>query len=243
MIKGLNSLKNISFRGLLTAGILGSTLMMSSCLDDFDGPDATPAAYITIYQGSPDAPAMDIYANANKVNNYPLNYSELLAYSPFYIGDRTFKFSSFNSTTSLLEKDFTLEQDVIYSMYVMDEVENLDAILVEDEWKEPVADSAQVRLVHLSPDTEEVYLEIEEIEEAITPSVAFGFPSGFQEIIADIYTVHIKSVETGETLLTAEDIDLKGNRVYTFVMRGLGTTLESNKKRDLQLITNYVNYN
>ncbi|WP_268036079.1 DUF4397 domain-containing protein [Algoriphagus sp. PAP.12] len=242
MLKSLTSLKKLKSKSLMAAGILSTTVLMTGCLDDLETPETPPAAYISIYQGSPDAPAMDIYANANKVNNYPLNYSEVLAYSPFYIGERTFKFSTFNSATSLLEKDFTLEEDAVYSMYVMDEVDNLNAILVEDSWNDPVADSAQVRLIHLSPDTDEVYLKITEVEDPITGSVAFGSATEFSDVISDIYTVEVKSVETDETLLTANSIELRGNRVYTFVLKGLSTSTEATTKRDLQLITNYINY-
>ncbi|MFC3414222.1 DUF4397 domain-containing protein [Algoriphagus hitonicola] len=242
MIKRLISFKK---RGLMMAtstlalaGILG----LSSCLDDIENPNLPPTAYVSVYQGSPDAPELDIYADANRINNQALDFAEALAYSPFYVGERQFKVTAFDAASSLLEKDFVLGADTVYSLFILNKMPDLDAILVEDDWEDPTAEEAQVRLVHLSPDTEEVYVKISDSEDRLSTDVDFGGHSGFSAIATDTYDIEVIAVDTEEVIVSASDVELKGNRVYTFILRGLAETEDEDLKLDLQLLTNYVNY-
>lgn len=233
----------ITHRGLLTAtSLLAGSLLLSSCLDNLDSPELPPAAYVTIFQGAPSAPAMDIFANQNRVNQNPLEYSQILPYSAFYPGVRDFRFSAFNSATSLLEKDFELKADSVYSVFVADNAEGIDAILVKDIWEEPTEDKAQLRFVHLSPDTEEVYLEVSGSTSPLAEESVFKSVSGFEELAKGNFTLTVKSAETNETLIQTGTLELKGNRVYTLILRGLHGEESGTKKLDLQLITNFINY-
>lgn len=226
----------------LVLSVITLVTLLSSCMGDLEAPDFPPTAYVSIYQGSPDAPAMDIFANQNKVNRDPMLFSQALPYNAFFPGDRDFRFASFNSATSLLEKDFKLEADSVYSLFVVNESSNLDAVLVKDEWEEPKAESAQLRLVHLSPDTENVSLEISQETTQTIENIAFKGASEFIEIPKGTTTLVIKSKTTNQTLLTSDVLDLKGNRVYSVLIRGLKAESSGNKKLDLQILTNYINY-
>jgi hypothetical protein len=227
---------------LLAAGILGGSLFFSSCFDNPDSPALPPAAYVSIFQGSSVAPAMDIFANQNRVNQNPVSYAELLPYSAFYPGKRDFRFSAFNSATSLLEKDFTLKADSIYSVFVSDKQTGIDAILVKDVWKDPTPEKSQLRFVHLSPDSEKVYLEISGTTSPIVTAAPFKSVSEFKELPKGNFTLKVKSSDTNEILIQSGTIELKGNRVYSLILRGLKSESSGTKKLDLQLITNYMNY-
>lgn len=226
----------------MAAGLLAGSFLLTGCMDNLDSPELPPAAYVTIFQGSSGAPAMDIYANQNRVNQNPVGYAEILPYSAFYPGMRDFRFSAFNSATSLLEKDFELKADSFYSVFVADEAPGIDAILVKDIWKEPTSEKAQLRFVHLSPDSEKVYVEISGISTPIVAESTFKSISDFEELNKGNITISIKSSETGETLIQSGTLELKGNRVYTLVLRGLNAEKTGDKKLDIQLITNFINY-
>lgn len=226
----------------MASSLLACSFLLSSCLDDIDSPDLPPAAYVSIFQGSTDAPAMDIFANQNRVNQNPVEYSQVLPYSAFNPGMRDFRFSAFNSATALLEKDFELKADSVYSVFVTDQGEGIDAILVKDIWEDPTADKAQLRFVHLSYDTEEVYLEISGTTNPLVSESEFKSVSEFQELSKGNFILTVKSSETDEILIETGTLELKGNRVYTLVLRGLSAESTGEKKLDLQLITNYINY-
>jgi hypothetical protein len=226
--------------------LAGLTLLagsvLTSCFGDLEAPSLPPIAYVSIYQGSPDAPAMDIFANANKVNREPMNFSEALAYNQFYPGNRNFRFSPSNSATSLFEKNFRLSADSVYSVFVLNKSVNLDAILVKDVWKDPNAEKAQLRLVHLSPDTEGVKLVLNQGTTPIIASTAYKSVSNFVEIPKGNATLVLKSADTDQTLITSGTLELKGNRVYTLIVRGLKAETTGDKKLDIQLLTNYIHY-
>ena len=229
-------------KSILAGLALASSVVFTSCLGDLESPVLPPTAYVSIYQGSPDAPALDIFANANKVNREPMQFSQVLAYNAFYPGNRDFRFSPYNSATSLLEKEFKLEADSVYSLFVVNESANLDAILVKDIWKEPTSTKAQLRLVHLSPDTEGINLKINDSTTPLVGNTVYKGVSEFKEINPGKSTLTISLENSGQTLLTSGSLDLKGNRVYTLVLRGLKSQTTGDKKLDIQLITNYISY-
>ena len=223
----------------IPALIMG-TLLMSSCLDQLESPVLPPAAFVTIYQGSPDAPAMDVFANQNRVNQNPLEYTNFLAYTAFYTGDRRFRFSPSNSATALLEKNFKLKADSVYSVFLADESAKLDAILVKDVWENPVSEKAQIRLVHLSPNTEAVNLEISGGTAPLISGRSFKSASPFVPINRGTATLTIKSAQSGQILVQSATLDFKGNRVYTLILRGLKGRKDGIQNLDIQLITNYI---
>ena len=239
----ISSNKNILTRGIKTVtGLIAGSLLLTGCMDDLESPELPPAAYVSIYQGSPAAPAMDVFANQNRVNQNPLNYTEVLAYSAFYPGTRDFRFSGFNSATSLLEKNFVLKADSVYSVFVTDKTAGIDAILVKDVWAEPKAEKTQIRFVHLSSDTEKVYLQASGVTSPLVTDSNFKSVSDFKELNKGNFTLTVKSATTNETLIQSGTLELKGNRVYTLILRGMKSETTGGKKLDLQLITNFINY-
>lgn len=226
----------------MATGFIAGSLLLTSCLDDIESPELPPAAYVSIFQGATDAPAMDIFANQNRVNQNPVQYTQVLPYSAFYTGNRDFRFSAFNSATSLLEKKFELKADSVYTVFISDKTEGIDAILVKDVWEEPTEEKAQLRFVHLSPDAEEVYLEMSGSTTPLVSDSNFKSVSDFKELNKGNVTLTVKSSETGETLIQSGTLELKGDRVYSLILRGLKSESTGDKKLDIQLITNYINY-
>lgn len=222
---------------------LASILFITSCLDNnFEGQPIPPSAFLSIYHASPDAPALDIYTEASRINNNPLEYSASFPYSAFYVGDRKLRFNPYNAANTLLETEFTLEQDKVYSMFLVNKAAELDAVKVEDNWEEPDSEKAQIRLAHLSPDTGDIEVILNEND------LFFGEKNGYLEI-TDFESldkgeilVTLKSKESGETLLTVDEIEINGNRVYTLVVRGFSDPSNGNNNLSIQLITNYIKF-
>lgn len=237
----VKSLAMKNFKSLATVALLAGTMGLTSCLDDDDQLEYPDAGYVSIYNGAASNSGIIVFADQNQVNNFPLKYSEVLPYSNFYPGDRLFKFSEPNSLTSLLEKEFEIKVDSVYSLYVLEDVGELDAVLVDDDWSEPTAEEAQIRLINLSPDAGSVSLLIDEVETPLFSDLAFKSNSEFESLPTKVYDISVVSTD-GETLTSATNVELKGNRVYTLVLRGYEQTTDNAKKLDLQLLTNYIDY-
>ncbi|SMD43215.1 protein of unknown function [Aquiflexum balticum DSM 16537] len=221
---------------------LSSVLFGTSCLDNFEGQPIPPSAFLSIYHASPDAPALDIYTEASRINNNPLEYSATFPYSPFYVGDRKLRFNPYNAANTLLETEFTLEQDKVYSMFLVNKAAELDAIKVEDIWEEPDSEQAQIRLAHLSPDTDDIEVIINENNFLFGEKNEYLEITDFEALDKGEIQVTLKSKESGETLLTVNDIEISGNKVYTLVVRGFSDPANGNNNLSLQLITNYIKF-
>ncbi|MDR7129491.1 hypothetical protein J2X69_001828 [Algoriphagus sp. 4150] len=233
-------MKNL--KHLASIALLAGTLGLTGCLDnDKDPIEYPPAGYISIYNGAPNNTGVIVFADQNQVNNNPLKYSEALAYSNFYPGKRLFKFSQSNSVTSLLDKEFEIKVDSVYSMFVVEDAGTLDAVLLDDNWSQTTAGKSQIRMINLSPDAGTASLLIDESETPFVADLAFKSNSDFKGLDSKIYDLTVVS-STGETLATATRVELRGNRVYTLVLRGYKQSTENAKKLDLQLLTNYIHY-
>jgi hypothetical protein len=237
----INSIAMKNIKSLATIALLAGTLGLTSCLDNDDVMEYPAAGYISIYNGAPGNAGVIVYADQNQVNNFPIKYAEVLAYQNFYPGERLFKFSESNSLTSLLEKEYEIKVDSVYSMFLLEDLGDLDVVLIDDDWSEPTADKAQIRMINLSPDAGTVSLKIDEVEDPFFEGLAFKTNSEFESLDTKTYNLTVIST-TGETLTSATNIELKGNRVYTLVLRGYEQATDNAKKLDLQLLTNYIDY-
>jgi len=231
-----------NFYSLATSVVLlAGTMGLSSCLDDNDPIKFPPVGYISIYNGAPNNAGVIMYADQKKVNDGPLKYSEVLPYKSFIPGDRLFKFSEGSSLTSLLERKFEIKEDSVYSLFLVEDAGELNAVLVEDNWSDPIATQAQIRMLNLSPDAGAISLKLDAVETPVFSTVPFKSNSIFKSLPNKAYKLTVVS-STGVPLATATNVDLKGNRVYTLVVRGYKEATDNTKKLDLQLLTNFVNY-
>lgn len=239
----VNSFAMKNLKSLASVALLVGTMGLTSCLDNDDNipNDYPPAGYISIYNGAPNNTGVIVYADSNRVNSSLLKYSEALAYSNFYPGKRLFKFSEGNSVTSLLEKEFEVKVDSVYSLFMVEDEEELDAILIDDDWSEPTANEAQIRMINLSPDAGAVSLLIDDSETPFFDDLEFKSASDFKSVDTDRVGLTLVS-SMGDTLATATNVELRGNRVYSLIVRGYALSTENSKKLDLQLLTNYIDY-
>jgi hypothetical protein len=218
-----------------------SLILFSGCVNDLEQPAQAPSAFVSIYHGSPDGPDLDIYAESKKINNQPLLFGQSFPYSGFFAGERRLRFNPFNAQNTLLEKNVTLLQDKIYTVFLVNKAAELDAIQVEDIWEEPDGLKTQMRLVHLSPDSGDLEVSIAE-QTPFGPSTPYLSISDFLELEKGKVKVVVKSKSTGEVLVTVNEIELLGNRVYTLVVRGFANPTNGNNPISVQLLTNFIKF-
>ncbi len=221
--------------------LLISLVLFSGCINDLDQPAQAPSAFVTIYHGSPDGPDLDIYAESNRINNQPLLFGQSFPYSAFFAGERRLRFNPFNAQNTLLEKNVTLAQDKIYTIFLVNKASDLDAIQVEDIWEEPDGLKSQVRLVHLSPDSGDLEISIGN-QTPFGAATSYLSISDFLELEKGKVKVVVKSKSTGEVLLTVDEIELLGNRVYSLLVRGFAVPANGNDPISIQLLTNYIKF-
>ncbi|WP_157492905.1 DUF4397 domain-containing protein [Echinicola pacifica] len=253
MIKHLkmNTMPKRWLKGITLMMLAISPLFITGCLDDdddinYDG----PVAYVAFYHGSPETGAVTMYADGVSkppYSVYPLEYTDFFNYGNFYTGDRTISFKSRNADNSLLDTAVVLEENKAYSFFLIDGEgdKDLGTVIAEDDWETPADDQALIRLVHLSPDAPAVNMTINDQEMALFSDESYQGVSTFEPIAGDLTSITITDAMTGEVLLTADDLQLRPQRVYTAIVRGYAnpaTGTHTDEDLSLQIIRNYPNY-
>src|SRR5436190_650384 len=98
-----------------------SLIVLTACVDKTEVPEQQPVGYVNLYNAAADGTSLDIYLNDTKVNGTPFDYSKLSGYLNFPVGSNTIKFNSYNTTTKVLEKTFSVAEFKAYSLFVINE--------------------------------------------------------------------------------------------------------------------------
>lgn len=248
MLTGVNNKKMLmNWKRTLGLFFLAlSPLVITSCLDDEDAADIPPVAYVAYYHGSPETGAVSIYADGRLYNTNNFEYTDFFTYGNYYTGERNLSFKNKNAANSLLDTTVTLNENQPYTFFFIDGEESaMETVIAEDNWDEPSEGKAMIRLVHLSPDAPAVNLVVNDDEAATFSNQEYKNVTDFVEIDAELTSFSITNSTTGEVILTAEDLDLRTQRIYTFIVRGYAAPEETASSIDdlsLQVIRNYPNY-
>lgn len=215
------------FRSLFFS--LAVMMLLVSCMDDDDNLVTEPVevAYVSIYHAAPDAPGFDIIVDGRIINNSPFDYSSYSGYLNFFTGDREIRFSARNANNALIDTTFNFEDQKAYSLFAIDRLSKIEALLVEDSAAAPATGKAMVRFVHLSPDAPAFDVALGD-DAVLFPEKSFRDATAFQEIDAENYTFRVKAADGSEVSLSAEDVDILPGRYYTIVLRGFANPPDGN---------------
>lgn len=137
--------KNI-FSSLLFVGL---TIFLFGCtlLDSETSPPET--AYYII-NASPDAPALDVYANGELVAPNLSSGSDT-GYFLRQSGAYQIRMTPTGSADFPVNEVLSFNPNKYYSVFAVDSLKKIQAVFTEDIFKTPGADSSLVRFFHLSP--------------------------------------------------------------------------------------------
>ena len=226
-------------RGILWVAMF--VVLLSACSDDFmDSPPVVPVAYVTLYHGSPDAPELDVVVDNRSIFSNEFEYTDYTGYLNFYTGERNFKFNPFNAANPLVDTTFSLKQDRNYSVFVIDQLAGIEALLVQDSADAPSQGNAMVRFVHLSPDASSVDVSIAGNTDApLFADQTFKKATVFKEVSAEKLTFEMKTAGGDDAIVSAPDITLQPGRYYTIIARGFANPPQGNNHGlSLQVVAN-----
>lgn len=209
---------------------LAVMILLASCMDDNENLVSEPVevAYVSIYHAAPDAPDFDIIVDGRVINSNPFDYSSYSGYLNFFTGNREIRFTATNADNALIDTTFNFQDEKAYSLFAINRLSKIEALLVEDSAAVPSAGHAMVRFVHLSPDAPAFDVAVNENETPLFTGKSFKEATAFQEIAADSYAFNLKAVDGSEVTLTAEGVDILPGRFYTIVVRGFANPPDGN---------------
>ena len=235
---GKLSLKRIT---LLLCGLL--TISLTACFDDYETPTPRPLTYLAVYHGSPDAPDFDIYVDNNRINSQPFKFTHYSDYFNFVSpGTHRFKFTPVNAANAFIDTAITLTEDKVYSLFVVDQLQDMELLVVEDSMIAAGTGESALRLLQLSPDAPAVDV-VSVKNNSSTPlftNMDFRESTPFRKVASGSQNIQLRRAGTPEVLLTVPNVMLEPGRNYSFIVRGLVTPPAGNYNvLSLQLIRNY----
>lgn len=203
----------------MTVCFAALVLLMASCLDDDDPKNQpVPVAYVSIYHASPNAPELDVFVDDRQVNR--LEFTDYTGYLNFYTGTRNFKINPFNASNTLIDTTVTFTDGAFYSMFIVNNLPNVEALTVRDSASAPSAGKTKVRFINLSPDANALDVTSNDSDSLLFAAQEFKQPSDFLEVDAEQYSFVIKPAGGSDELVSVSDINFQPGRFYTIIARG-----------------------
>lgn len=207
----------LRFRAFLFS--MAIVFLLASCLDDNFADQPVDVAYVSIYHAAPDVPDIDIIVDDRVINNQPFDYSSYSGYLNFYTGERKIKFSTVSNDNTIVDTTFNLKNGKVYSIFAVNTLPHVEALLVKDSVVAPAAGKARVRFINLSPDAPAFDLTADDGTLLFT-ELAFKEASEFDEIDPDTYTFHVTNAGSTEDVVIAEGVEILPGKFYTILARG-----------------------
>lgn len=209
---------------LFTALLAASALMLGACSDDDNNgnplfSDPEPSR-VQIVHASPDAPAVDIVLNNGGTPAVEdLSFPNSTGYVELSPGMYNVKVNAANTTTTVINADLNLDEDVNYTVFAIDSLSSIEPLVLVDDLTSPAAGMAHVRFVHLSPDAPSVDIAVTG-GSVVFPNVDFRGYTAFTPLPAGTYNLEVRVAGTSTVALPLPGITLEAGNIYTVFAKG-----------------------
>ena len=133
---------------------------------------------------------------------------------------RNIKVNVAGTSNSVINGNLDVEADQYYSVFAVDEVAEITALVLGDDLTPPAAGKAHVRFVHLSPDAPAVDIAL--VGGAVVfPNVAFKGFTAFTPLNAGVaYNLEVRVAGTSTVALVLPPVTLQAGKIYTVFAKG-----------------------
>lgn len=213
----------------IAGGLLTVSLFIMSCAKE-DSSSNNGTSNIMLINASPNAPDIDAYADAAKINSVSLSYPSSTNYLSVASGNKSFIVKQGGTNTSLFTTPtFPFVNNKSYSVFLVDSASKASAIILQDNLATPVSDTAHFRILQLSPNTANVDFILRSGSDSIPiTNKAFKEVTNLYAVKAKTYNIKVKLAGTETVIATATGVVLSSRKIYTLFLKGFsggtGTT-------------------
>jgi hypothetical protein len=175
-------------------------------------------AHIRVIHASPDAPAVDVYINGNKVIS-DLAFGKVSPWATLPAGTYSIRVTAAGQTDAVIQADLSLQAGTYYSVAAVGKLTNIKpAVFVDD--LSPLNGKARLRVIHASPDTPAVDVAVKGGPVLVSN---LTFPNASDYLTVDPMTVDVEVRPAGTTTvaLAIPGFSLEAARVYSVYAVGL----------------------
>jgi hypothetical protein len=171
-----------------------------------------------VVHASPDAPGVDLLVD-NAAAGTNLTFPNNTGYLAVTAGTHNIKVNVTGTSNTVIEADLDFTKDINYSIFAVDSVANLGALVLEDDLSAPASGNAHVRFVHLSPNAPAVDIT------TTSGAIVFGDKSfkeytDFTPLGAGSYDLQVRLQGTETVVLELPGIVLEDGKIYTVFAKG-----------------------
>ena len=201
--------------------LLSAVIIFSSCDKDDDESNSN----VMVIHATPDASGIDVLIDNKLENKTPLTYRNNTGYFDVESGIRDVKINATGTSTTLINTEVDLDENDYYSIFTVDSLDNISALVVVDDLSTPRDGEAHVRFLHLAPGAPAVDVAVASSGEVIFDNIAYKEGTGFMSLDAGTYNLDIRVAGTVNIALVLQSMTFADGKSYTVYARGflLGT--------------------
>ena len=179
---------------------------------------AVGTANVMVIHASPDAPGVDLLVD-DAVAGTNLEFPDNTGYLPVAAGMHNIKVNVTNTATTVIEADLDFIKDKNYSVFAVDSVANIGAMVIEDDLSTPAAGFAHVRFIHLSPNAPAVDITLTD-GTVVFGNKAFKEYTDFTPLPAASYDLQVRLQGTDTVVLDLGSVTVSDGMIYTVFAKG-----------------------
>lgn len=200
----------------LFAGVIAASLLSVSAVGAMAAGHEADEAKVRVLHASPDAPAVDIYVNgAETLSDVPFGViSDYLVVPAGEYQIQVFAASEEPATEgAVIDAMLTFEAGTMTTVAATNNLATIEAQVIADA-PAPVADQAQVRIVHLSADAPAVDIAPDGAA-PIVAALAYPDATEYLTVPAGDYDLEVRPAGTMDVALQLDPVTLAAGNSYT----------------------------
>lgn len=218
------------FRKFFLMPVIALTVLtFTSCKDDENvvTPPAVSKSKILVTHASPNAPRVDLLVDNVFIDT--LSFPKSSAYLEVTSGTRNLKVRATGTSLVPIDANVTLDANKNYSVFAIDSLSKISALVTLDDLTAPASGKAHVRFIHLSPDAPAVNI-IANGSITLFPNRTFNktitsTEQAFTPVDAGTYNLEVRTVTGNALALSVPGVTLTTGKIYTIYAKGfLGGT-------------------
>lgn len=177
-------------------------------------------SYIRVFHASPNAPAVDVYANGNLlVKN--LAYKEVSQYIPVPAGTYNIKvYPSGKMTNPVINTSVSIPENSVFNVAAIGTLPNISLYPIPEPIMGEKFGRPCVRFVHLSPNAPTVDIKLTDGTKVFN-NISYKGITDYACVPAGTYTFKVNVAGTNNTALTVPNVRLDDSTYYTIYAVGL----------------------
>ncbi len=205
-------------RPALFAGVIAASLLAVSSIGAMAQSPSAPAgdAWVRVLHASPDAPAVDVYANGGEVLS-DVPFGAISDYLQVPAGSYQIQVFAAGADpaadTAVIDATLDFAAGTKTTVAATDKLANITPQVIADA-PMPVADQAQVRVVHLSADAPAVDIAPDGAEPIVT-NLAYPAATDYLTVPAGDYDLEVRPTGSMDVALQLDPVSLAAGTSYS----------------------------